>query len=122
MPGRKTRTFGTLRQLSSGRWQARYRAPDGLLRAGPHTFMRKTDGARWLAMTEAEILAGTWIGPEAGLVLLADFAAAWITERPGLRPKTIQLYRYLLRRHLESGFATIGGMTEGDVRRWRANL
>jgi hypothetical protein len=30
------------------------------------------------------------------------YAAAWIDERPGLRPKTIRLYRYLLRSHLTS--------------------
>src|SRR5215472_11712929 len=122
MPGRKTRTFGTLRQLPSGRWQARYRAPDGLLRAAPSTFTRKTDGARWLAMTEAEMLSGTWIDPEAGRVPLIDYASAWISERPGLRPKTIQLYRYLLRRHIAPGFGTIADITEADVRRWRADL
>jgi integrase len=122
MPGRKTRSFGTLRQLPSGRWQARYRGPDGLLRTAPGTFVRKTDGSRWLAMTEAELLAGTWIDPDAGRVPLDDYADAWITERPGLRPKTIQLYRYLLRRHIAPGFATIGAITDADVRRWRADL
>ena len=49
MPGRKTRSFGSLRRLPSGRWQARYRGPDGLLVTAPSTFVRKTDGARWLA-------------------------------------------------------------------------
>ncbi|HEY2640251.1 MAG TPA: site-specific integrase, partial [Streptosporangiaceae bacterium] len=122
MPGRKTRAFGTLRQLPSGRWQARYRGPDGLLRSAPDTFTRKTDGSRWLAMTEAELLAGPWIDPEAGRVPLTDYAAAWITERPGLRPKTIQLYRYMLRRHLAPGFTTIGAINDADVRRWRADL
>jgi hypothetical protein len=45
-------------------------------------------------------------------------------SRPGLRPKTIQLYRYLLRCHLAPGFAAqaVGGITEADVRRWRADL
>jgi hypothetical protein len=76
MAGRKTHTFGTLRQLPSGRWQARYRGPDGLLRAAPGTFTRKTDGARWLAMTEAELLAGIWIDPDAGRVPFTDCATA----------------------------------------------
>jgi integrase len=58
----------------------------------------------------------------AGRVPFIDYADAWITERPGLRPKTIQLYRYLLRRHLAPGFTTIGSITEADVRRWRADL
>jgi hypothetical protein len=55
---------------------------------------------------------------------LTDYAATWINERPGLRPKTVQLYRYLLRCHLAPGFAaqSVGGITEADVRRWRADL
>ena len=122
MPGRKTRSFGSLRRLPSGRWQARYRGPDGLLVSAPNTFVRKTDGARWLALTEAELLRGDWIDPDDGRVSLADYADAWITERPGLRPKTIQLYRWLLRRHLAPWFTTIGSITEADVRRWRADL
>ena len=58
MPGRKTRSFGTIRRLPSGRWQARYRGPDGALRSAPSTFTRKTDATRWLALTEAELLGG----------------------------------------------------------------
>jgi hypothetical protein len=120
----KTRSFGTIRQLSSGRWQARYRGPDSLLRSAPSTFVRKGDAARWLALTEAELLGGGWIDPDAGRVPFTGYAAAWISERAGLRPKTIQLYRYLLRRHLAPGFAaqTVAGITEADVRRWRADL
>lgn len=120
--GRKTRSFGSLCRLPSGRWQARYRGPDGLLVSEPGTFVRKTDGARWLALTEAELLKDDWIDPEAGRVPLIDYADAWIAERPGLRPKTIQLYRYLLRRHLAPRFTTIGSITEANVRRWRADL
>jgi integrase len=124
MPGHKTRSFGTIRKLPSGRWQARYRGPDGLLRSAPSTFARKSDAARWLALTEAELAGGGWIDPDAGRVAFTDYAAVWISERPGLRPKTLQLYRYLLRRHLAPGFAaqTIAGITEADVRRWRADL
>jgi integrase len=122
MPGRKTRTFGSLRRLPSGRWQARYRGPDGLLISAPVMFVRKADGARWLALTEAELLKQDWIDPRDGLVPLEEYGEAWIAERPGLRPKTIQLYRYLLRRHIVPGFTTIGSITEADVRRWRAEL
>jgi integrase len=124
MPGRKTRSFGTIRKLQSGRWQARYRGPDHLLRSAPSTFVRKSDAARWLALTDAELLGGGWIDPDAGRVPFTDYAAAWISERPGLRPKTIQLYRYLLRAHLQEEFGsrTIASITEADIRRWRADL
>ena len=86
--------------------------------------MRKGDAARWLALTEAELAGGGWIDPDAGRVPFTDYAVVWVSERPGLRPKTLQLYRYLLRRHLAPGFAaqTIAGITEADVRRWRADL
>jgi integrase len=124
MPGRKARSFGSIRKLPSGRWQARYRGPDGLLRSAPHTFARKADARNWLALTQAELLGGGWIDPEAGRVPFSAYAATWIDERPGLRPKTIQLYRYLLRAHLQDAFssATVAGITEADVRRWRANM
>jgi integrase len=44
--------------------------------------------------------------------------------RPGLRPKTIQLYRYLLRVHLREAFGatTVARIIEADVRRWRADM
>jgi integrase len=124
MPGRKTRSFGSIRKLPSGRWQARYRGPDGLLRSAPHTFAHKADASKWLALTEAELLSGGWIDPQAGRIPFSGYAAAWIDERPGLRPKTIQLYRYLLRAHLQEDFGsrTIASITDADVRRWRADL
>jgi integrase len=124
MPGRKTRVFGTIRRLPSGRWQARYRGPDGLLRSAPSTFTRKSDAARFLVLTEAELVNGGWIDPDAGRVPFTEYAGTWINERAGLRPKTLQLYRYLLRRHLTPGFAarSMAGITDADVRRWRADL
>lgn len=59
-----------------------------------------------------------------GRVPFLAYAAAWIDERPGLRPKTVQLYRYLLRSHLRDAFgsATVAGITEPEVRRWRADM
>jgi integrase len=124
MAGRKTRSFGSIRKLPSGRWQARYRGPDGLLRSAPQTFAYKTDASKWLALAQAELLSGGWIDPQAGRILFPVYAAAWIDERPGLRPKTIQLYRYLFRAHLQGAFgsATVAGITEADIRRWRANM
>lgn len=122
MPGK--RRFGRVRKLPSGRYQARYAGPDGVDRPAPHTFERKADADRWLAGVEAELLRGDWRDPDAGRVLLEDFAAAWITERAGLRPKTMQLYRGLLRRHIAPGLGalTVGEVTPARVRSWRADL
>jgi Phage integrase, N-terminal SAM-like domain len=112
------------RQLPSGQWQARYRGPDGLMRPADTTFPGKTDAEVWLTCKEAEILNGDWINPDAGKVLLSDYGTAWIEERPNLRPKTIRLYRYLLRRHIQPHFAakTVAEIKEAHVRSWRKNL
>jgi integrase len=120
----RRRRFGAVRQLPSGQWQARYRDPDGLMRPADTTFPTKTDAEIWLTRKEAEILDGDWINPDTGKVLLCDYATAWIEERPNLRPKTIVLYRYLLRGHIAPYFKakTIAEIKEAHIRRWRKEL
>jgi integrase len=120
----KSRQFGTVRKLPSGRYQARYRGPDSQLRSAPHTFIRKTDATRWLTFKEAEIRRGDWVDPAAARTPFADFAAAWVEERPNLRPKTRELYRYLLRAHILPAFGTyaVSAIAEADIRRWRRGL
>ena len=118
------RRFGRVRELPSGRWQARYKGPDGTDRPAPHTFESKTSAERWLTLTEAEVIHGDWIDPDAGRVLFGQYARDWIEERPGLRPKTVELYRYLLRCHLAPAFGNrpVADIKEPNVRRWRKNL
>lgn len=120
----RRRRFGTVRRLPSGRYQARYPGPDGVLRPADDTFATKTEAERWLTRKEAEILQGEWIDPDAGLVLVADYGSTWIEERPGLRPKTVELYRWLLRSFIAPHFktATIAEVTLARVRRWRKGL
>jgi integrase len=120
----RRRRFGSVRQLRSGRWQARYRRPDGVVHLADRTFSTKTSAEQWLTRTEADILDGDWIDPDAGLVSFAEYATAWIEERPNLRPKTIRLYKYLLRRHLVShlGTGAVADIKEPHVRRWRKGL
>src|SRR5829696_8790752 len=96
-PGR--RRFGNVRELPSGRWQARYRGPDGISRTAPQTFARETLARRWLTLIESEIIKGDWVAPEAGEILLSDYARRWISERR-LAPRTRQGYRYLYALHV----------------------
>jgi integrase len=120
----RRRRFGAVRELKSGQFQARYRGPDGLMRPADRTFPSKTDAEIWLTRKEAEILNGEWINPDLGRVAFCEYAATWIEERPGLRPKTVQLYQYLLRCHLRPHFAdrTVAEIKEAHVRRWRKKL
>jgi integrase len=118
------RRFGRLRRLPSGRYQARYLGPDGIDRSAPHTFPIKRDAEVWLAKTEVEILGDQWLDPDAGSIPFSEYALRWIDERPNLRPKTVELYRYLLRRHLTPTFSerAVSEIREPHVRRWRKEL
>jgi Phage integrase, N-terminal SAM-like domain len=122
MPGK--RRFGRVHELPSGRWQVRYKGPNGIDRPAPNTFDSKTSAERWLTVIEAEVIQGEWINPDAGRVLFGKDARGWIEERPGLRPKTVQLYRYLLRSHIDPAYGarSLEDIKESYVRRWRKNL
>ncbi|WP_019932267.1 tyrosine-type recombinase/integrase [Nocardia sp. BMG111209] len=118
------RGFGNARQLPSGRWQARYRGPDGQMRPAPRTFATKRAAEQWLSTTEVQILHGDWIDPERSRVLVRDYVATWIDQRPGLRPKTQELYRWLLGKHIAStslGGVQVGRLTTPMIRQWRAD-
>lgn len=118
------RDFGNVRRLPSGRWQARYLGPDGQRRSAPQTFDTKTTAARWLRMIEAEVTRGEWTDPEAARVTVQEYAEQWIRERPGLRPRTVELYRWLLGKHIvpHLGGVELGRLTTALVRHWRADL
>ena len=118
------RRFGNVRKRESGRYQIRYPGPDGRMRTGPETYARKTDADRALVMIEAQITSGEWTDPDRGKVKLGDYATAWITERPGLRPRTIDLYRWLLGKHIAPhlGGTPVGKLSTSAVREWRAAL
>ena len=103
---------------------SRYPGPDGVVRPADDTFETKTEAETWLTRKEAEIIEDDWIDPDAGEVLLCDYGATWIEERPGLRPKTVTLYRYLRRSHIAPYFPamTIARLKLAAVRRWRTKL
>jgi integrase len=118
------RRFGNARRLPSGRYQIRYPGPEGRIRTGPETYGRKSDADKALVLIEAQISAGEWTDPDRGKVRLADYVATWITERPKLRPRTVDLYRWLLGKHIvpHLGGVPIGKLSTAMIREWRAKL
>jgi integrase len=118
------RGFGNVRKLPSGRWQARYPGPDGQMRNAPRTFESKREAEQWLSITEAQLLSGEWADPARGKVKLIDYADRWIGERAGLRPRTVELYRWLMRKHIAPrlGGVPLGKLTTALIREWRAAL
>ncbi|MBX6383037.1 MAG: site-specific integrase [Microbispora sp.] len=118
------RRFGNIRKLPSGRFQIRYPGPDGRIHTGSTTYATKTDADRALTLIEAQTISDEWTDPDRGKILLGDYARTWIKERPGLRPKTIELYTWLLERHImpSLGKVPVGKLTTALVRSWRTAL
>lgn len=118
------RRFGSVRKLPSGRFQARYPGPDGLLRKAPRTFATRNEAERYLVIVESEILRNDWLDADKGKILLKDYAERWIVERPRLRPRTVHLYEWLLKKHIAPylGGVTLASLTTPMVREWRKRL
>ena len=117
------RYFGSIRQRKSGRWQIRYRTRNGQRVSHPVTYARKSDAARMLS--ELERLAqsgGPLIDTRGAKVTFGDYAERWLDQHPGLRPRTVQVYRSLLRRHLLPMLSDVqlGQLDTATVREWRA--
>lgn len=115
--------WGSVRQLPSGRWQARYKA-HGTWQTAPTTFRTKGLADSFLAATRTELDRGTWIDPASGEVVLSEYADQWLRDRPNLRPRTHDLYSGLLRLHVlpALGSTQLGDLTPARVRTWRAGL
>jgi hypothetical protein len=87
------RDFGAVRQLPSGRWQAKYRHPrTNRFVTAPSTFSTRRDADRWLASIQADLGKGSWIDPSLGAVSPEEYASSWMEQRI-LRPSRVLLFR-----------------------------
>ncbi|MFF1792738.1 tyrosine-type recombinase/integrase [Kitasatospora sp. NPDC058263] len=118
------RRFGSVRQLKSGRWQARYPDPlTGQLRPTEETYETKTDAEIALSVIEASIVTGDWADPDAGKVKFGGFAEKWLKERK-LEATTRERYEGVLRLHIQPIFGGrfVSEITPPRVRTWRTRL
>lgn len=130
-------TFGSVRRLPSGRYQARY-SDDGMNRyTAPVTFTSKRQAEDFLATIRADMVRGTWRTPELSAMTVAEYAGSLLAVRVDLAPKTIQLYGELLRlwiavdlelpgrtgrraRTVNLGSMELGELTIAVIRDWYA--
>jgi len=124
----RRRSFGTIRQLPSGRFQARYPGPDGRLRTAPDTFESRADASRFLSAIETDMLRGLWSDPKTGDTTLRVYADAWLAERRvrgrPLAPRTVDTYRHSLDMWILPflGEMPLRTITPAVVRRWHAEV
>ena len=121
--GRRRNSWGGVRKLPSGHYQAHYRV-DHVWYTAPTTYRTKRDADLFLAATRADIERGTWINPSAGKITLAVYSKRWLVERPKLRPRTRELYDGLLRLHIlpDLGESELSKLAPGRVRTWHSKL
>ena len=122
------RAWGTVRQLPSGRYQARFRDGSGAQISAPFTFATKADGNRWLAKTQTEMDSGRWIHPMAGKETLQVYAERWVETRlvrgRPLAPRTAELYRAQLKNHIVPtlGSTPLHQLEASAIRAWYGTL
>jgi integrase len=127
---RERRSFGRLRRLPSGRYQAIYQAPDGKLHTAKATFGARDDAESWLSDRRKEIDRELW-NPGAAKaakkkpsITFATYADRWIDTRRvkgrPLRPRTKAHYKKLLKQHILPTFGPkqLRSITPDMVDRW----
>ena len=124
------RVFGSIRQLPSGRFQARYIGPDGHEHKAPVTFDAFTDADGWLTVERASVIRGDWKPPqpeyerhiEEVSLTFGDYVDDFL-ERRKLRPTTRELYSKLLGRIRPTFEADpLDNITPRRVQRWYASM
>lgn len=118
-------SFGSIRQLQSKRFQARYTGPDGKTYRAPVTFDTKTDASAWLANERAKLIRNEWrpASVEGSQVTFATYATTWLEQRK-LKPRTRADYKQVLDRFLIPAFGTtpVAKLTREAVRSWYPTL
>jgi len=126
MPAR--RSFGSLRKLKSGRYQAKYSGIDGQRYTAPSTFSTKMDADAWLAQRLSEISRGVWESPEAikASITFGEYFKKFLqtrtTKGKAIKPSTRELYERLARTKLQMFMdMDVAKITQRDVRDWHAS-
>ncbi len=120
MSGR--RSFGSVRQRTNGKWEARYHDVRGEVFYRYFTTKAEADGH--LAMVKADMLRGDWLDPRLGQITVREWSVKFMETKRKIRPTTRDLYDYLLRLHIltEFGDWQLSHITTADVEAWMTKL
>jgi integrase len=115
--------FGSVEQLQSGKWRARYKW-EGQIFSAPRTFHNKTDAQLFLSDQELELARGTWRAPTRTVKTVEGYGTQWIERHNGLKNSTRQLYRQTFAHHIAPyiGQLRLDKVTPDIVRDYHADL
>jgi integrase len=88
------------------------------------TFKRRKDADAYANTVEADKLRGIVVDPRRAKVTLKAYADPWLTERNDLAVRTLELYRWLLDRHIlpPMGALALSDLTPSVIRNWHAGI
>ena len=124
---RSKRTFATIRQLASGRWQVRYTGPDGVRHHGPHTFAARIDAEAYAVAKRRDIDRQVWDAHDdekPAPVTFGAYAVGWVAGRHvagrPIKARTREHYQAILDDHLLPTFGNrqLVAIKPKDVRDW----
>lgn len=110
------------RETASGtRYDVRYRTPEGGVRTATKADLR--EARAFASKVEGDKARGRFIDPRSATITFEQYSEQWLAERP-LRPRTLELYDGLLRKHIGPTFnkKALGRITPSMVRTWNAKL
>lgn len=121
MPAKRRRTrrsFGAVRKLPSGRYQASYLDPAGKRRTAPSTFTAKVDADAWLSVQRAALETGSWRGRDDRMTV-GEYATQWLRTHQ-VRERTRYHYSVQVDRWIVPTFGTtpMVDVTPAMVRKW----
>lgn len=118
------RSFGALRRLPSGRWQASYTDErTGARAVAPATFCTKTDANLWLSSISIDRSRGRLLDVHLSQRPFEEWAAEWLSGLH-VKPKTEVSYESSLRNHVLPVFTrqAVASITYRDCKQFVTNL
>lgn len=117
--------WGAIRQLPSGRWQAKYRDDAGRWTPAPSTFDFKEDAEAWLDAKRTDLRRGVDIDDRAARKPVSHWWPVMDADsQRRLKPSTVRYYRDCWADHVEPRFGgtAVARIRPSDVDRWLGDL
>lgn len=126
---RRRRSFGGIRKLPSGRYQASYQDQYGNRFTAPETFTSYEHADLFLAQKQVEISRGLFIDPRKGKITLKEWWLEYSSGRQDWAPTTRQGNEQIARAYLLQSYPDISladlplqEITPYAVQRWWSNV
>jgi len=114
--------MGSVKQLPTGKYQARVRPPEGGNQVR-RTFALLRDANAWVATMESGKLKGEWVNPASGKVTVKEYGEQWRATLVH-RPSSERVYESHLRLHVYPtlGKRPLGSLRTSELRTWAKGL